>query len=216
MILWGTPTLCKTMNTTVCIVDFLNVFSDYREILYKQKNIDFHSVKHTNREDDTRTFFKMFFGKYIHEVNIPQNSIFIFITKKLNQFQNIFEEALLTYTDIDVRFLVIENKFNDDILDKNKDDFVCQYMFHLFAHAGDCVLVSNDKYRDKNQYVQMFDKINTQIVFKQHKLCKTDNKVVSTVFLFKMIKMINQKILCQACKRNSIPKAKLGSVIELC
>lgn len=213
---FGQPTFSKTMNSKVCIVDFLNVFSDYREILYKQKNIDFHSVKHANKEEDTKTFFKMFFTKYIYEVSIPQNSIFIFITKKLNQFQAIFEEVLVTYTDIDIRFLVIENKFNDDILDKNKDDFICQYMFHLFAHAGECILVSNDKYRDKNQYVAMFDKIDTQIVFKQHKLCRLSSKVVSSVILFKMIKMINQKILCQACKRNSIPKAKLGSVIELC
>ena len=24
------------------IIDFLNIFSDYREIIYKKKNIDFH------------------------------------------------------------------------------------------------------------------------------------------------------------------------------
>ena len=44
------------------IIDFLNIFSDYREIIYKKKNIDFHSVKHNNKEQDTIGFFKLFFS----------------------------------------------------------------------------------------------------------------------------------------------------------
>ena len=41
-------------NTPVYIIDFLNIFSDFREIKYKKENIDFHSTKHLNKEQELR------------------------------------------------------------------------------------------------------------------------------------------------------------------
>ena len=57
--------IANNYKSNVYIVDFLNIFSDFREIKYKKDNIDFHSVKHCNKEQDTYDFFKLFFSKYI-------------------------------------------------------------------------------------------------------------------------------------------------------
>ena len=76
------------------IIDFLNIFSDYREIVYKKQNIDFHSVKHNNKEKDTYNFFGLFFTKYIQKVNIKKGSIFIFIMKKINNYDEILNNIL--------------------------------------------------------------------------------------------------------------------------
>ena len=35
---------------TIYTCDYLNLFSDFREIKYKKDNIDFHQVKHFNKE----------------------------------------------------------------------------------------------------------------------------------------------------------------------
>ena len=57
--------MSKKILSPIYICDYLNIFSDFREIKYKKLNIDFHTVKHMNKERDTYEFFELFFKKYI-------------------------------------------------------------------------------------------------------------------------------------------------------
>ena len=61
------------------VIDFFNIFSDYREIIYKKRDIDFHSVKHENKEKDTYDFFHLFFG--IKNPNKALGFIFVIILR---------------------------------------------------------------------------------------------------------------------------------------
>lgn len=143
------------------IIDFFNIFSDYREIVYKKNDIDFHSVKHENKEKDTFAFFELFFTKYIKKVNIKtENSSFIFILKKIHNYDCILNKVLKIYSSLNIHFLLIENEFKNKLLDKNKDDFLCQYIFFMiFQKYKNCILISNDKYRDKLEYIQLFNNV---------------------------------------------------------
>ena len=155
--------LMKNINNTikskptVYIVDFLNIFSDFREIKYKKDNIDFHSVKHSNKEQDTYDFFKLFFTKYIDYVHIDKSSMFYFVMKKLNDYEVILDNIMKTHYNFNMKFIIIEDKYENDILDKNKDDFLCQYFFYILQKNNKCILISNDKYRDKKNYIKLFN-----------------------------------------------------------
>ena len=149
------------------IIDFLNIFSDYREILYKKKDIDFHSVKHNNKEKDTLGFFQLFFTKYIEKVNIDKCSVFIFILKRINNYDNILSNILNIYQQFKIKFILIEDEYENKLIDKNKDDFMCQYIFFLlFKNFKNCILISNDKYRDKLDYIKLFDFNITENILK--------------------------------------------------
>lgn len=141
----------------VYIVDFLNIFSDFREIKYKKQNIDFHSVKHNNKDTDTYDFFKLFFSRYIEYTGIQKQSKFYFIMKKLNNYEVVLDNIMKTHKEFDMKFIIIEDKFKNMILDKNKDDFLCQYFFYIFQKTHDCMLISNDKYRDSDNYIKLFN-----------------------------------------------------------
>lgn len=190
-------------------VDFLNIFSDFREIKYKMQNIDFHTVKHLNILDDTFEFFDMFFTKYIHFANINlSNSNFIFVVKKIPNFETVINNVLTKYSKFNFRFVVIENKFNNDTLDKNKDDFLCQYIYQYFLNTNkNCTLISNDKYRDLSNYINKFPTLLKINVIKLES--KQIAKKQSTIFIQPTIKNKISNIL----KRCSIPKYKLHHVI---
>lgn len=212
------------------VIDFFNIFSDYREIIYKKKDIDFHSVKHENKEKDTYDFFHLFFTKYLEKVNINRrNSTFIFILKKIHNYEDILNNILLMYSNFKIHFFLIENEFHDKILDKNKDDFLCQYIFFmLFKKYNNCILISNDKYRDKLEYINMF---NTTINIKIIKISKvpevklninvvsSDETIKSKFHLSKssVTLDVNQNIVelmgKQNCIRCTIPKHKLHTIL---
>jgi hypothetical protein len=196
-------------SNKIYIVDFLNVFSDFREIKYKKNKIDFHNVKHLNILSDTSEFFQMFFGRYIHFANIDtSDSNFIFVVKKIPDFDTIIKNILIKYSKYNFRFVVIENKFNNDTLDKNKDDFLCQYIFQYFCQINkNCTLISNDKYRDLPLYINKFPPLLKINVFKN---------VLSEIQLIKNTIYINPKIkneISDISKRSSIPKCKLHYII---
>ena len=109
--------IAKNYKSNVYIVDFLNIFSDFREIKYKKDNIDFHSVKHCNKEQDTYDFFKLFFSKYIDYVQIEKTSKFYFVMKKLNDYENILDNIMKTHSEFNMRFIIIEDKYDNIILD---------------------------------------------------------------------------------------------------
>lgn len=192
----------------IYIVDFLNIFSDFREIKYKKNKIDFHNVKYENVLNDTYDFFDMFFNKYTKITNINiKHSNFIFVMKKIQNFETIIKNALKKYPEFNFRFVVIENKFNNETLDKNKDDFLCQYFFYYLKKRHDCILISNDKYRDLPNYINKFPSL---IKIKVYKLMSNDLVLTTnTIDIAPDIKNQIDNIL----SRCSIPKYKLHHIL---
>jgi hypothetical protein len=199
-------------NSPIYIVDFLNIFSDFREIKYKMSNIDFHSVKHINKERDTLDFFLIFFTKYIAYSGIERDGNFIFVMKKITNYDAILYNILELYKDINIRFIIIESKYDSDILDKNKDDFLCQYIFsYLISNNDNCILISNDKYRDRAIYVKEFSNNNSTLIRVVKKT--TNNLIESAALQIDIEKILCNKILNQICKRCTIPKNKLKNIL---
>lgn len=194
----------------IYIVDFFNIFSDFREIKYKKSNIDFHNVKQRNKQQDTSDFFELFFTKYIQYMNIQRDSRFIFIMKKLNEYESILEDLVRKYHVFDIKLIIIEDKYHNDILDKNKDDFLCQYIFYILQQKYNVDLISNDKYRDRQNYVSLFtfDILTTSISW-NNKLCCLEKSTCK----LKVNNLICNNLMTQKCKRCSIPKHKLDVIM---
>ena len=131
--------------STIYICDTLNLLSDYREIVYAKKNIDYHTIKHLTKNIDTVNFFDLFFSKYITILNNKtleeiKNSTFIFVLKKISDYTPILISILHKYFEYKIKFVIIENSFIEKILDKNKDDFICQYFFFWFQkYNNNCI-----------------------------------------------------------------------------
>lgn len=194
----------------VYIVDFLNIFSDFREIKYKKQNVDFHSVKHSNKEQDTYDFFKLFFSKYIDYVKIDKSSQFYFVMKKLNDYETILDNIMQTHYDFNMKFIIIEDKFNNNILDKNKDDFLCQYFFYILQKNNQCVLISNDKYRDKRSYIKLFNfDIFIRVVNYNSKTKGLDKSTLK----IRLTDTIGDHLILQKYTRCTIPKHDLNLIL---
>jgi len=208
--------LMKNMNNTikskptVYIVDFLNIFSDFREIKYKKDNIDFHSVKHSNKEQDTYDFFKLFFTKYIDYVHIDKSSMFYFVMKKLNDYEVILDNIMKTHYNFNMKFIIIEDKYENDILDKNKDDFLCQYFFYILQKNNKCILISNDKYRDKKNYIKLF---NFDIFIRVINYNRKTNNLEKSTLKIHLTDTIGDNILLQKYTRCTIPKRDLNLIL---
>lgn len=195
-------------------IDYLNVFSDYREMKYKKKNINFHDVKYYNKEKDTTEFFELFFTKYIKYVNINKNSNFIFVMKKITNYDKILYKVLEKYNDINIRFIIIESKYENTTLDKNKDDFLCQYIFKfLVVHNDNCILISNDKYRDRNSYVEIFKNSNLNESQSIKVIQNQANQLIIENLQLKFETSICESLLNSHYKRCVIPKHKLHNIL---
>jgi hypothetical protein len=200
-------------NSPIYIVDFLNIFSDFREIKYKMSNVDFHSVKHVNKEKDTLDFFKIFFTKYISYTGIKSDGNFLFVMKKITNYDNVLYKVLELYEEFNIRFIIIESKYELDILDKNKDDFLCQYIFsYLISSNDNCILISNDKYRDREIYVKEFSN-NSSTFIRVLKKTNNNNLIESALLNIDIETILCNKILTQICKRCTIPKNKLRNIL---
>jgi hypothetical protein len=195
----------------VYIVDFLNIFSDFREIKYKKENIDFHSVKHSNKEQDTYDFFTLFFSKYIDYVKIDRSSQFYFVMKKLNDYEVVLDNIMKRHYDFNMKFIIIEDKYNNDILDKNKDDFLCQYFFYILQKQHNkCVLISNDKYRDKKSYIKLF---NFDIFIRVVNYNKSTKILEKSMLKIRLNDSISDHMILQKYTRCTIPKRDLGQIL---
>lgn len=194
----------------IYIVDFLNIFSDFREIKYKRENIDFHSIKHTNKIKDTYDFFKLFFTKYIDHVKINISSQFYFVMKKLNNFEIVLNNIIKIYNNFNMKFIIIEDQYNNEILDKNKDDFLCQYFFYILSQNNYCTLISNDKYRDRLKYIKLF---NFDISLQMITLNKKTQIIEKSILKVELTKKISDKIISQKYNRCTIPKQKLNNIL---
>jgi hypothetical protein len=205
--------IAKTINgkkQTIYVVDFLNIFSDFREIKYKKDNVDFHSVKHCNKEQDTYDFFKLFFSKYIDYVQIDKTSKFYFVMKKLNDYESILDNIMKTHSKFNLRFIIIEDKYNNVILDKNKDDFLCQYFFYILQKTNNCVLISNDKYRDKKNYIKLF---NFDISIRVINYDKKTESLQKSLLTIKLTDSISDHMILQKYTRCTIPKRDLNLIL---
>ena len=200
----------KVIDQKVYIVDFLNIFSDFREIKYKKYDIDFHSVKHCNKEQDTYDFFNLFFTKYIEYVKIDKSSQFYFVMKKLNNYDNTLDNIIKMHKIFNIKFIIIEDKYNNDILDKNKDDFLCQYFFYILHKTNNCILISNDKYRDKKDYVKLF---NFDIFIKVVNYNRKSDTLDKTILKIHITDTISNDILLQKYTRCTIPKRDLDNIL---
>lgn len=198
-------------NQNVYIVDFLNIFSDFREIKYKKNNIDFHLVKHSNKDQDTYDFFELFFSKYIDYVNINKSSHFYFVMKKLNDYENVLDNIIRTHSNFNMTFLIIEEKYENAIIDKNKDDFLCQYFFYILKqNNNNCTLISNDKYRDKKNYIKLFDfDLFIRIVNYNSKTSSIDKSILK----IQLNNIISKNMILQDYIRCTIPKRHLNRII---
>jgi hypothetical protein len=194
----------------VYIVDFLNIFSDFREIKYKKENIDFHSVKHSNKEQDTYDFFKLFFSKYIDYVNIDRSSQFYFVMKKLNDYEVILDNIMKRHYDFNMKFIIIEDKYDNFILDKNKDDFLCQYFFYILQKKNKCVLISNDKYRDKGSYIKLF---NFDIFIRVVNYNKSTKTLEKSTLKIRLTDSVSNNMILQKYTRCTIPKRDLNQIL---
>ena len=200
----------KAKKPRIYIVDFLNIFSDFREIKYKKDNIDFHSVKHIHKKQDTLDFFKLFFTRYIDYVQIDKSSTFLFVMKKLNEFECILDTVIKQNHQFNIQFFIIEDKYDNSILDKNKDDFLCQYVFHTMQKNNDCILISNDKYRDRQSYIKLF---NFDISIKLISWNKSLGNIVKTSLVCKVNNQISNLLISKKYTRCTIPKNKLRIIL---
>jgi hypothetical protein len=198
------------ISSPVYVIDWLNQWSDFREIKYKLLNIDFHTVKHTNKEKDTFEFFDVFFNKYLQFININNKSTFIFVMKKLSNYDKLLYSILEIYKHINIRFIIIENRYTNELLDKNKDDFLCQYIFSYYRDLNDCILISNDQYRDKQMYIKEFNSLKSCSI---RMLKKNGQMIENIVVQLNIDTKICDNILQQSCNRKTIPKNKLFNII---
>lgn len=197
-------------RSKIYIVDFFNIFSDFREIKYKRQNIDFHKIKHTNKTKDTYDFFELFFTRYIDYVKIDKTSQFYFVMKKLNNSENLLNDIIKIYSKFNIKIIIIEDQYSNTILDKNKDDFLCQYFFYILSQNNDCTLISNDKYRDKLTYIKLF---NFDISLQTITLNRKDNTLEKSCLKIELTKTINEKLVSQKYTRCTIPKQKLNNIL---
>ena len=176
-------------------------------------NVDFHSVKHVNKEKDTLDFFKIFFTKYISYTGIKSDGNFLFVMKKITNYDNVLYKVLELYEEFNIRFIIIESKYELDILDKNKDDFLCQYIFsYLISSNDNCILISNDKYRDREIYVKEFSN-NSSTFIRVLKKTNNNNLIESALLNIDIETILCNKILTQICKRCTIPKNILRNIL---
>lgn len=188
----------------VYIIDYLNIWSDFRELKYKHENIDYKTRIHKSKVADTYEFFDFFFNKYIKEIQISKINSFIFVLKKITNYDITLMKMLERYNDININFVIIESRYSEKLLDKNKDDFICQYLLsNNLKH--DLNLISTDRYKDLKLYEKKFNNILISV------LNMNNNKISSEIF---NLELSNQNVkIGNKLNRVFVPKTTLMKII---
>ena len=106
--------------------------------------------------------------------------------------------------DDDKEYVAYENK----ILDKNKDDFLCQYFFYMFKKTNPCMLISNDQYRDAESYIKLF---NFDLWIKVVSYNRMSNSLDKTVLKINPCDFIRTDLNNKRC---AIPKKNLNRILD--
>ena len=182
------------------IVDFFNVFSDYREMYYKKYGIDFHSVKYKNIRQDTIDFFDLFFSVYLQAASIPIDSRFIFVMKRIHNYESCIGQVLEKYLNVSIKFIIVQERYSNKTIDDNKDDFMCQYLLATFPNS---ILISNDKYTNNVEYTPLF--LGMREV-RAELMCRYRDSVVKSKTLFIINKSVVTDITTAQFVRKSVAK----------
>ena len=129
--------------------------------------------------------------------------------KKLNDYENVLDNIIKIHK-CKIKFIIIEDKFDNEMLDKNKDDFLCQYFFYILQKSNDCVLISNDKYRDKKNYIKLF---NFDIYIKMVNFNEKSAKLEKTTLKIKLTDSVSDNMITQKYTRCTIPKRDLTQLL---
>ena len=122
-----------------CIIDFLNVFTTFREQKYKTNNIYWRDVSHINFKTDCVQFFKWFFNFYLKEMKLKKEYKYIFVSKDIG-YRNIFKKIIKDY---DTSIWFVKNRLQD------VDDFICNYLYFFYTNIHKpVVVISADKFKD--------------------------------------------------------------------
>ncbi len=184
------------------VVDFFNVFSDYRETYYNKFGVDFHTVKYKNIRKDTVEFFDLFFSTYITAACIPIESRFIFVMKRIHNYESCIQQVLEKYSTLTIKFIIVQEKYTNKTVDDNKDDFMCQYLLATFP---DSILISNDKYTNNIEYTSLF--LGMREV-RAELMCMSKKCVVKARTLFVVNKQVITDIINTEFERTSVPKKR--------
>ena len=190
------------------VIDFFNVFSDYRETYYKNLGMNFHNVKYTNLLEDTVNFFNLFFDDYLPIVNINRDSEFIFVMKKIHNYEGLLESIINTYKEINIKFVIITDKYQNVLVEQNKDDFICQYLLSIYPNS---ILISNDKYRNRIDYLELYrvlNKINIQVIHNN----RVSERITNANTFYIINKNAIDKIHRIKFNRASLPKSKFNTL----
>ena len=194
---------------TTYIIDFFNVFSDYRETYYKKIKVDFHSVKHATLLKDTRDFFDLFFMDYLKVVGIEDKSEFVFVMKKIYNYEQALLDTLEKYKNLNIKFVIVKDRYDNSLVEQNKDDFICQYLLSIYPKS---VLISNDNYKNKIDYTFLFlelQRVNIQII--QY----NESSVTNAETFYIVNGDITKKINSHRYNRRCLPKSKFTTLYEL-
>ena len=125
--------------------------------------------------------------------------------KKIGNYDDILNSILSMYSEFRIRFIIIENEYSNYLLNKNKDDFLCQYIFfNLFSNYQNSILISNDKYRDKMNYIELFKDSIVNLKIKSN-----TNEFINSEMNLKLKDTILNLMKNKKCNRCNIPKNRL-------
>lgn len=183
------------------VIDFFNVFSDYRETYYNRLGVDFHTVKYKTIIKDTCAFFELFFTEYVKVAGIsPQDSEFIFVVKRIYNYDKCLGDIAKKYRHLSIKFILVNDRYKDSLIEQNKDDYLCQYLLAVYAGS---ILISNDKYNNRTQYITTFmdiQRINVQVI--------RENIDTNTFYIVN--ENITRRMLAIRFGRVSVPKKDFG------
>jgi hypothetical protein len=130
--------------------------------------------------------------------------------KKLNDYEVVLDNIMKEHYRFRMKFIIIEDKYDNQILDKNKDDFLCQYFFYILQKNNKCILISNDKYRDKKNYIKLF---NFDIFIRVVNYNRKTHNLEKSTLKIHLTENIGDNILLQKYTRCTIPKRDLNLIL---
>jgi hypothetical protein len=129
--------------------------------------------------------------------------------KKLYDQSEVMKKVLSDYKEIDIQLFVITHRYPDKLIEKSKDDFMCQYLLTIYPNS---VLISTDNYTDASCYYDNFvllENIKIQLMqFSTNGVLFLDTNFIINKGLVKQIKK-------HVIIRRRIQKQNLSSIITV-